>query len=107
MPQIPPLPARGSIPNAIWVVFERIIAYIRSLPIRGDNKTIKVSQTDGAFVISAIAGGLSAGANGFLQKEVFFLEVTDIDSNGCPGTQEWHKYTIPIILDSTEDPPTA
>ena len=103
MPQSPPLPARGSIPNAIWIVFERIIAYLRSLPIRGDNKTIKVSQTDGAFVISAIAGKNPS----YTEKVVFFLEVTDIDSNGCPNTTEWHKYTIPIISDVVEDPPTV
>ena len=105
MPQLPPLPVRGSIRDVIWIVLDKIISYLRSLPIRGDSKTIKVSQTDGAFVISAIPG--TNGGNNFSEKVVYFLEVTDIDANGCPNTTEWHKYTIPIISDLVEDPPTV
>ncbi len=103
MPQIPPLPVRGSIPDAIWIALDKINAYLRSLPIRGDGKTASVSQTDGAFVISAIAGK----EINYTEKEIFFLEVTDIDANGCPNTTEWHKITVPVISDIAEDPPTV
>ena len=103
MALLPPLPPRHTISESLWIVLDKIMSYLKSLTIRGDGKTISVNQTDNGVTISAI---LPPGKV-YLEKEVYFLEVTYIDGDGCPDTQEWHKYTIPIISDSTEDPPTA
>ncbi len=102
MAQIPPLPPRDSLPDGLWIVLDKIRSMLMSHNIKGDGKTIKVNYTDGGGTVSAIPNSI-----GFTEKEVFFLEVTDIDADGCPGTIEWHKYTIPIISDVIEDPPTV
>ena len=97
MAQFPPLPARKEMPDGLWIVLDRIIAFCKSLRVRGDGKTTQVNYTDGGYTVS----------NGMRTKEVYFLEVTEIDGDGCPATSEWHKYTIPYLSDTVEDPPTV
>ena len=101
MAQFPPLPSRNTIPYWIWNVLDKIITFCKSLTIKGDGKTIKVSSTDGGYVISAINNSPSP-----FQKSVYFLEVTELDAvTGCPATYEWHKYTIQVLSDEVVDPP--
>ncbi len=95
MPQLPPLPPRHTIPESIWIVLDKIRSFLQSLTIRGDGKTIRVNQTDGGYTISAV---LPPGKV-YIEKTIYFLEVSTVDGDGCPDSTEWHRYTIPIITD--------
>lgn len=95
MPQLPPLPPKHTLPIALWTVLDKIITFLKALTIRGDNKTIRVNQTDGGITISAI---LPPGKV-YIEKTIYFLEVSTVDGDGCPNGMEWHKYTILLITD--------